>query len=198
MTIAELEERIDLLSLIERDHKTKKVGTNLYRLESCPSCDSDKGFTIYPDTNSYTSFCNCYNGGKAYKYLMEVEGMEEKQAYQELLDLTGESKIGFTEKEKSPTTSKPTKAEVIEPIQNYTNTILELYNKQTEKEKEYFINRGLSLEVIEKYKLCIGETKKLNNKFYDTRAIIPIRETVRILRGKEIINKKGDGENEKH
>lgn len=175
MTIAELEERIDLLSLIERDHKTRKVGTNLYRLENCPNCNSDKGFTIYPDTNSYTSFCNCYGGGKAYKYLMEVEGMEEKQAYQELLSIAGVEEHDYSIKEKSPTTSKPTKAkEVIEPIQNYTNTILELYNKQTEKEKEYFINRGLSLEVIDKYKLCIGETKKLNNKFYDTRAIIPI------------------------
>ena len=55
MTISELEQRINLLSLIERSYKIKKVGTNLYRLNSCPGCQSDKGFTVYPDTNSYHS-----------------------------------------------------------------------------------------------------------------------------------------------
>ena len=169
MNIAELENRIDLVSLIERDYPTKRVGTNTARLTPCPICDSKTCFNINVSGNYYSlQGANCRGtGGKAYKYLMEVKGMNEDQAYQELLSIAGQ--------EKSPTTSQPTKAkEVIEPIVNYTNTILELYNKQTEKEKEYFINRGLSLEVIDKYKLCIGETKKLNNKFYDTRAIIPI------------------------
>lgn len=169
MTIADLEERIDLLSLIERDYKTKRVGTNTARLTPCPICDSKTCFNINVSENYYSLMgANCRGtGGKAYKYLMEVKGMNEETAYQKLLSLAGE--------EKSPTTSQPTKAkEVIEPIANYTNTILELYNKQTDKDKEYFINRGLSLEVIDRYKLCIGETKKLNPKFYDTRAIIPI------------------------
>jgi replicative DNA helicase len=162
MTITELEERIDLLSLIERSYKTKKVGANLHRLNNCPGCESDKGFTIYTDTNSYHSFCGCYQGGKAYKYLMEVEGMNEDQAYNELLALTGQ--------EKSPTISKPTKAtEIIEPLKDYTNLILELYNKQSDQDKQYFINRGLTLETIDKYKLCIGDIKGYGG----ARAIIP-------------------------
>ena len=180
MTISELEERIDLLSLIERNYKATKIGEN-YRINPCPVCNGKDHFTIYPDTNSYSSFNDCCKGGSVYKYLIEVEGMEEEEAYNKLLDLTGESKVAFTNKEKSPITPKPTKAEVIEPLQNYTNLILELYNKQTEKEKEYFINRGISLEVIDKYKLCIGETKKLNNKFYDTRAIIPIWQNGEVI-----------------
>lgn len=171
MTIEELEEQIDLLSLIESSYPVKKVGSNTYRVETCPVCNSKDHFTIYPDTNSYSSFSDCCIGGSVYKYLMEVERMDKEQAYKELTRLAGEDVI---EHKKSPITSQPTKAkEDIEPI-NYTNLINQLYNEQTEKDKQYFINRGLTYEVIEKYKLCIGDIKKLEPTYYGKRAIIPI------------------------
>ena len=77
MTIAELEERIDLLSLIERDYPTKRVGTNTARLTPCPICDSKTCFNINVSGNYYSlQGANCRGtGGKAYKYLMEVKGM---------------------------------------------------------------------------------------------------------------------------
>ena len=78
MTIAELEERIDLLSLIERYHEVKKVGNDTARVIPCPICNSKTCFNIKLSDNYYSLHgANCTGrGGKAYKYLMEVEGMK--------------------------------------------------------------------------------------------------------------------------
>ena len=184
MTISELEERIDLLSLIENKYKVKSIGSGNYRVDPCPICGSKDHFTIYPNTNSYSSFNDCCTGGSVYKYLIEVEGMIEEDAYNELLSLAGETVEGdFDIKiDKGPNT-KPTKQEVEEAInyKDYTNIILELYNKQTEENKAYFMERGISQEIIDKYKLCIGDTKRLYDKYYDTRAILPVWKNGKVL-----------------
>lgn len=174
MTITELEKRIDLLLLIERSYKTTKVGADTYRVNPCPVCNGKDHFTIKANENFYQSFNDCCSGGSVYKYLIEVQGMDEEEAYKELLSLASENFFPQdpikTEKRKSPITSTPTKAkEVTEPLQDYTNLILELYNKQTEKEMEYFINRGLTRETINKHKLAIGDIKGYGG----ARAIIP-------------------------
>lgn len=171
MKISDLEQRVKLLSLIEGKHELKSIGSGNYRINPCPVCGSKDHFTIYPKTNSYSSFSECCTGGSVYKYLIEVENMSEKAAYNELLELAGETpESEFSVKiNKAPNTTEPTK-QVEEAItyKDYTNIILALYNKQTEKDKAYFLERGISLELIEKYKLCIG-----NLKGYGARAIIP-------------------------
>ena len=171
MKISDLEQRVNLLSLIESKYKVKSIGSGNYRVDPCPICGSKDHFTIYPNTNSYSSFNDCCTGGSVYKYLIEVENMSEETAYNELLELAGETpESEFSVKiDKAPNTTTPTK-QVEEAInyKDYTNIILELYNKQTEKDKAYFLERGISLELIEKYKLCIGDLKG-----YGARAIIP-------------------------
>ena len=169
MKIADLEQRVNLLSLIESRYKVKKAG-KVFRVDPCPVCGSKEHFTIYPETNSYTSFSECCTGGSVYKYLIEVEGMGEEEAYKELLELAGETpESEFSVKIDNAPNTEPTK-QVEEAItyKDYTNIILELYHKQTEKQKEYFTNRGISPEIIDKYKLCIGDIKG-----YGARAIIP-------------------------
>lgn len=170
MRISDLEGKVSLLSLIKGKHKVKSIGSGNYRIDPCPICGSKDHFTIYPETNSYSSFSDCCTGGSVYKYLMEVEGMDEEEAYKELLELAGETPEG----EFSVKTDKAPKTEPTKPVEeaitykDYTNIIIELYNKQTEKQKEYFTNRGISPEIIDKYKLCIGDIKG-----YGARAIIP-------------------------
>lgn len=161
MTITELENQVNLLSLIGSNYKVKKISENQYRVNPCPICNHKDHFTIYTDTNSYSSFSECCKGGKAYKYLMEVEGMNESQAYEKLLNLTGN--------EKSPIVSNSTKNETTEPLRNYANPVIKLYNNQAEKDKQYFINRGLTPETIERFKLFVGDLKGDGEK----RAYIP-------------------------
>lgn len=182
MKISELEARVNLLSLIESKYPVKKVGAN-YRVNPCPVCGSNDDFNIKADKNFYNSFSGCCKGGSVYKYLIEVEGMTEDQAYNELLVLANESPENkFNTKKDNAPKAEPTKqAEEAIIYKDYTNIIIELYNNQTEKQKEYFTNRGISPEVIEKYKLCVGDTSKLYSKYYDTRAIIPIWENGKVI-----------------
>ena len=170
MTISELEKRIDLLSLIKTKYEVISIGSGNYRLNPCPVCNSKDHFTIYPITNSYSSFSECCTGGSIYKYLVEVEGMGEEEAYKELLELARETpEDEFSVKINKAPNTEPTK-QVEEAITyiDYTDIIFKLYNNQTEKQREYFTSRAISPEIIDKYKLCIGDIKG-----YGARAIIP-------------------------
>ncbi len=137
MKISDLEQRVNLLSLIEGKHKLKSIGSGNYRINPCPICGSKDHFTIYPETNRYSSFNECCTGGSVYKYLIEVENMSEEAAYKELLELAGKT----PESEFSVKIDKAPKTEPTKPVKeaitykDYTNIILALYNKQTEENK---------------------------------------------------------------
>lgn len=165
MKIKDLENKINLSYLAGKDFTLKAAGQDTYRINPCPVCGGKDHFTINSKGNYYHSFSGCCEDGGVYKYLQEVKGMSEIAAYEELSRLAGEPK-----KDVNP---KPTKAEVT-PLNNYTDIINQIYNNQTEADKQYFFNRGLTSEIIEKHKLCIGDIKDLNSKAYGKRAIIPV------------------------
>lgn len=171
MQIAELEKLVDLVSLAAKYYQLKKVGTSTYRINPCPICGHKDHFTINAEKNYYNTFNNCCIGGGPYKFLTEVVRMTEDAAYQELMFLAG-----VTEKEKRATSSqKPvTQNTNNTPYLDYTPIIEKLYNEQAEDDKKYFLNRGLTNEVIEKYKLCIGEVNNLTPTWKEKRVIIPI------------------------
>jgi replicative DNA helicase len=147
MKIKNLEERISLLELVKRDYEVKQISKNEYRVNPCPVCKHNDHFTIYADTNSYSSFSDCCEGGSVYKYLQEVKGLSEKEAYEELKRLANYEQ----------SLEQKTKQEVIKVNgADYTEQINKQYNKQTEEQKQYFKNRGLSEDIIEKYKLCVN------------------------------------------
>jgi len=148
MNVKELEERVSLLELVKRDYgdRVKQISKNEYRVNPCPICGHNDHFTIYADTNSYSSFNRCCEGGSVYKYLQEVKGLSEKEAYEELKRLANYEQ----------SLEQKTKQEVIKVNKDYTEQINKQYNNQTEEQKQYFKNRGLSEDIIKKYKLCVN------------------------------------------
>jgi len=179
MTITDLEQKVDLLTLAERKYNVKQVGS-VYRIEPCPICGHRDHFTIYPDTNSYCSFSGCCEGGSVYKFLIEVEGLSKDEAYKELKKLAGvDIKMKPARKNKNSKQAEQV-AEQVEKkvnVDELTDWILTLYKRQTEQDKEYFRKRGLSDEIIDKYKLCIGQLEGENFK----RAILPYWENERVV-----------------
>lgn len=171
MRIAELEARINLFSLVEQNHVIRKEGKT-YRVNPCPVCGGNDHFTVYPETNSYSSFSGCCTGGSVYKYLQEVEEMSEADAWAKLHEMAGEQIGGEIdwngEIGKGAHTHQPTKAEGEAPSADYTAQILEVYHKQTEQDRAYFLNRGIPAELIEKYKLSVWRTND------GMRALLPV------------------------
>ncbi|MFT8322687.1 MAG: DnaB-like helicase C-terminal domain-containing protein [Bacillus sp. (in: firmicutes)] len=149
MTKPELQKQVDLISLIAKKHHLKKVGKNQYRVNPCPVCGRFDHFTVYADTNSYHSFSGCCKGGSVFEYLMEVEGLSQDDAFKEYQKLLG------VENEKTPSHTPAVKED--NDDMDYTEWIGSLYQKTTEKDKQRFINRGIPHELIEKYKLSIGQ-----------------------------------------
>ena len=185
MTIKELESRVNLLELIKDNYQVKKLDEPIGWILALYGRKDH--FTVYPETNSYSSFSGCCTGGSVYKYLQEVQGLTEETAYEILKELAGYDSV--SDNKTSATPHAPTKANegAPEPTNknNYTNWINELYHKQTEDDISYFLNRGIHPEIIEKYKLCIANTSD------GKRAILPIWEngevvyyTSRALKGK--------------
>jgi len=165
MNVKDLENQIDLLELVSKDYPSyqiKQVGENTYRVNPCPVCGHYDHFTIYKDTNSYSSFNRCCNGGSVYKYLQEVKGLNEEEAYEELKRLAK----GVSMQERSDDIKQivAIKQNIFAIKQNevnvnqdkdYTDEINNYYNNTTDF--SYFKSRGLSQKIIDKYKLSIAE-----------------------------------------
>jgi replicative DNA helicase len=143
---------IDLLSLIEQDYSVKRVG-KLYRVEPCPICGHKEHFTIYPETNSYTSFSECCKGGTVIDYLMEIKGLSSSEAIEALKNMN-ESGTAPKRKESSSQGSKEDKQK------DFTNYINLLYKNTSEQDRQHFFNRGIPVELIERYKLSVGQDGK--------------------------------------
>lgn len=155
MNIKGLEERVQLFSLIAKKHKLSSCGRGIMRVDPCPVCGHKDHFTVYPDTNSYTSFSGCCKGGSVYQYLQEVEGLTADEAYQSMIKMAGvESKLKAI---------------------NWDDQIKIMCNKQNDKDKAFFLNRGVTEALIKKHSLCIGDVSLLKVGIYGRRAILPVK-----------------------
>ncbi|PHE83677.1 hypothetical protein COF80_22635 [Bacillus toyonensis] len=131
---------IDLLNYISQNHKIEQCGPNMYRVNPCPICGHRDHFTIYTDTNSWTSFAKCHEkieGGSIIDYLMAVEGVK---SVSEAIE-----KLGGKKTKRKATVSAPTPTDAVK--KNYKPVYASL------AQDDYFMNRGLSTEIIEKYRL---------------------------------------------
>lgn len=172
MKIKDLESQVSILHLAgSAGLKTEKQG-NVIRIRPCPICgggmSEDGHFTIYPETNSYSSFAACCSGGGPYRWLMEVEKMSEEEARNELERLAGDQKIEI--KKAPPATmhsEEETKADNQAFIQSYHEC----------KDFSYFISRGIPKDLVDKYKLSISTRIFKGEK----RAIFPIWKNGQIV-----------------
>ncbi|WP_144608560.1 DnaB-like helicase C-terminal domain-containing protein [Bacillus cereus] len=142
---------IDLLNYISRNHKMEQCGPNMYRVNPCPICGHRDHFTVYTDTNSWTSFAKCHekiSGGSIIDYVMAVEGAESVNDAIE--------KLGGKKTKRKATVSAPT------PTIAVKKNFKPVYDSLAQD--DYFLNRGLSIDVIDKYKL--GSVSNETLKFF--------------------------------
>ena len=66
MELKKIKDSINLLEYAIQNSvsQVKKAGRNTYWLNPCPVCDHKDHFTIYPESNSYSSFSGCCKEGE--------------------------------------------------------------------------------------------------------------------------------------
>lgn len=215
----ELKNKVDLLGYIKDTTlgKIERVGSNEYRINPCPICNGKDHFTIYEDSNSYSSFNGCCKGGSIVDYFMEVEKLTQGESIKKLYQITGteyqtnrdriernykndNASIQKNEKDsqfiaKTKTNNNQSLAEVQKTI-----TFIEtnIQNKNIDQVTQIVKRRGISKEIADKYNMFVSnQTGKArlyipiieNNKpkAYISRAIDPT-DTIRYKNSKgEII-----------
>lgn len=144
--IEQAKKEVSLLSyIISQGGQVKNIGIGKYRLDPCPVCGHKEHFTIYPDTNSYSSFSSCCKGGSIIDYLMEVEEMPLEGAISKLEALHGQGKG------KCPVQDIETATEhYISPNKKEAAQMVEAASNNT---TDYYTTRGLSDDIVKQYRL---------------------------------------------
>lgn len=178
-TIAELKESINLLEYIKNQGlNPRKVGSNLYRVDPCPACGSKDHFTVYPDTNSYSSFSDCVKGGSIYDYLIEIEHLTKEEAYKKLCRLANVSP-GNVPMKKSPVTAKVTEPYTQKTTNVYKPMISNDFKKyhtnliRHPEKRKYLANRGITEETIKRFLIGYGDIKDDYNNLIRDVLIFP-------------------------
>lgn len=192
--IEDLESQIDIYNYVEKYVETyneehpeleekmdiKRVNDSTYRVNPCPICGHKDHFTIYPATNSYSSFNkDCCTGGSILKFMQEVEGLELREAVRRLYEITGnayetesldEGNTAQTPKEKTEYLKVQKKNFILDGIKNQTP-------EQKEVMYEYIASRGISRKTADRYNLFVSpsvyEDKSLGTEG-TLRLVVPI------------------------
>lgn len=157
--------RISLTDYVSSVHMVKRVGTGTYGVLPCPVCGvGNNHFRISTKkgVDLYNSFNGCCKGGSIVDYLQEVEGLSEEESYSKTFKLAGMEgpsyKTNSVPGTVSTTLQRATKMEAeLEPYSSgdYTEIIQKLHDNSSRT--DYFRNRGLSQEIINRYKLGFHE-----------------------------------------
>lgn len=165
----------DLVKYIESctGSRAKKINGNEYRINPCPICGHKDHFTVYRNTNSYSSFNECCKGGTIIDFYMEYYGKDVKESIQELKNelLGGQemNTIPFKSKEVKPEKEeKPVKVSKLSI--DLTTTVNNYITSNPEMDYKYFYSRGLTDEIINKYKLIAGDPEEL---LKDNKDLLP-------------------------
>lgn len=176
--LKELESQINILEYIKEDLgiEPKKINENTYRINPCPVCGHNDHFTIYTDTNSYSSFSDCCKGGSILKYMQEVEKLELNTAVKKLYELTGQTYnkdytyVNVEYENKDEFLANQKKEFILDGIRNQTP-------EQKEEVYRYMAGRGISKKTVDKYNLFLSctvyEDKTLGTEG-TIRVVIPV------------------------
>lgn len=183
----ELKQKVSLLDYIKQSATGKigRVGNNEYRLNPCPVCGSKDHFTIYADSNSYSSFNGCCKGGTIIDYFIEIEHLSTEEAIKKLYQITGTEYKTKTRQKQDKNVTKTGQKKEVEKVQekeqnnNLTREELErtitfiqegIKQKNIDNVMQIVSKRGISKEIADKYNMFVANLGK------EARLFIPIFE----------------------
>ena len=192
----ELKNKQSLVEYIRQTQigKLERVGSNEYRLNPCPICGGHDHFTVYADSNSYSSFNGCCKGGTIIDFFIEVEKLDKTEAIKKLYQLTGTeytkmNKEGTAKEMSNNKNMQSNKQEITAKEQRRNNEEIEktvlfiengIRNKNIDNVMQVVSKRGISKDIADKYNMFISNQRLyipiIENdkpKAYISRAIDP-------------------------
>lgn len=170
LDLEQLKDNIDLLSYItELGYTATRVGSNKHWINPCPVCGHKDHFTVYPETNSYSSFSGCCEGGSILDFVCAYEDVTLATAIEKLSG----GKHTFSQRTFTSEPVKPVKT--VDYTWLIEKSYLEVYKT------DYYKSRGLSKRIIDKYKLGYMEAgHKWHGELY--KFILPVTKNFVIFR----------------
>ncbi len=181
MQLEDLKNKVKLYDYLEKNGlKLEKAGQNAYRINPCPICGHKDHFTVYPSTNSYTSFSGCCKGGSIIDYLIEVEGMNQAQAIDKLHNMAGiKDSVHYKKEDAIPAVVHEVN-EVVKTTASEKKEIAMLVMKAAQNKTDYYSIRGLTDKTINQYRLgYLPEGHKFGKSF---KYVLPVSEHFLVLR----------------
>ena len=176
--LEQVKNKVSIIDYVQRNGiQVKSCGGGKYRANPCPKCGHNDHFTLYKETNTYSSFNNCCEGGDILNYMQEVEGLTFQEAKAKLYSITNtpleEYKKTARKQQEKPQEKKPTQEELQE-IKEFINRKHDEFMQNQDEQDEligYLATRYIDEDAIYKYHLFLCEDKANQKRLY-----IPIYE----------------------
>ncbi len=151
-TIEKIRHSVDIVDVISEYVQLKKQGRNYFGL--CPfHGESTPSFSVSPDKQIYHCF-GCGAGGNALSFIMDIDGITFTEAAKQLADRVNielpnlETDPIHPQKQQDSTKM----IEAHELLKKFYHHLL-VNTKEGEHALDYLLNRGFSMEEIEKFEL---------------------------------------------
>src|SRR6185369_14818355 len=152
--VAQIREKIDIVSFISEFITVKKAGRNFKA--NCPfHGEKTPSFVISPERQIWHCF-GCGKGGDVYTFLMEYEKLEFAEALRTLAKRTGIELIS-----QRATSGITSRKEVLYEVNSFAKEFYHYVLTKLpagKKAREYLQNRGVTQKVIETFKIGFAPT----------------------------------------
>lgn len=181
MSLEEIKRSVSVTNYLEQmGNSLKRLGGGICRVNPCPLCKHKDCFTVYDETNSFFCF-SCQVGGDIVNLVEKIEGLETVESIKQVKRMAGDmSKIKIKPPAGKMSGQTPV-AVAVGSVMDFTDLVTQYYHSTTDQERQYFLNRGISKEMIEKYKLCFGKVPLHDGRETERRALFPVWENGRCI-----------------
>lgn len=151
-TIEEIKARINIVDLVSETVQLRRSGKNYTGF--CPFHPNTRtpSFAVFPESGTWRCFGQCNDGGDIFKFVMKKENWEFPEALRYLAEKAGVQLKPPTPQEQVIAEEHDALRELLEEAVTYYRHQL-LNTSAGPKALEYLTQRGLSLEIIEKFGL---------------------------------------------
>ncbi len=153
--ISLIKDKLDIVDVVSQQVVLKKSGNHYWGL--CPfHKEKTPSFSVNPQLGIYKCF-GCGVGGDALSFIMKTRNIEFMDLIRELAQQFGiEMPKNFNKNESSKDLKDLMIKANARAVEYYSDNLLKNYDKSAEKVLKYLTNRGISTDIMKKFRLGLA------------------------------------------